>query len=67
MTVRVNVTGVGSIGTAHATSLALEISGATVSAVCDFDAGGAAALAADSVRAVLRRHQRSSTPMMSTR
>lgn len=47
MTVRVGVIGVGSIGTAHATSLAREISGATVSVVCDVDAARAAALAVD--------------------
>jgi myo-inositol 2-dehydrogenase / D-chiro-inositol 1-dehydrogenase len=47
MTVRVGVIGVGSIGTAHATSLAREISGATVSVVHDFDAAQAAALATD--------------------
>jgi myo-inositol 2-dehydrogenase/D-chiro-inositol 1-dehydrogenase len=47
MTVRVGVIGVGSIGTAHATSLAREISGATVSVVHDFDAPRAAALAAE--------------------
>ena len=47
MTVRVGVIGVGSIGTAHATSLVREISGATVSVVHDFDAARAATLAAD--------------------
>jgi myo-inositol 2-dehydrogenase/D-chiro-inositol 1-dehydrogenase len=47
MAVRVGVIGVGSIGTAHATSLAREISGATVSVVHDFDAARASALAAD--------------------
>jgi myo-inositol 2-dehydrogenase/D-chiro-inositol 1-dehydrogenase len=47
MTVRVGVIGTGQIGTAHATSLAHEISGATVSVVQDLDAARAAQVAAD--------------------
>ncbi len=46
-TVRVGVIGVGSIGAAHATSLARTISGATVSVVHDSDAARAGALATD--------------------
>jgi myo-inositol 2-dehydrogenase/D-chiro-inositol 1-dehydrogenase len=47
MTIRVGVIGTGNIGTAHAVSLAREVSGSTVTAVFDVAAERAESLAAD--------------------
>jgi len=47
MTIRVGVIGTGNIGTAHAVSLAREVSGSTVTAVFDVAAERAQAVAAD--------------------
>ncbi|OUV53475.1 MAG: inositol 2-dehydrogenase, partial [Actinomycetales bacterium TMED115] len=47
MAIRVGVIGTGNIGTAHAVSLAREVSGSTVTAVFDVAAERAQAVAAD--------------------
>ena len=47
MAIRVGVIGTGNIGTAHAVSLAREVSGSTVAAVFDVAAERARAVAAD--------------------
>lgn len=47
MTIRVGVIGTGNIGTSHARDLATGVSGATVSALYDFDGARAAELAAE--------------------